>query len=143
MNLHSILTLNAYSDEQPRDNDGKWTDGPDKVGRGDVLPRNQYDEKRNSAVIDYLKKQGFTRSGVNSDPHAPITFKRDVDKGPATPQSDPKAAGHSTHSVLVYPNGEWEHTSESSHSGYGPEGLGFMKTMISIDSSRRRSRRKK
>ena len=141
MDLSTIMTINAYSDEQPRGNDGKWTDGPAQIGHGDVKPRNEYDQEANSAVLDTLKKQGFKQSGVNSDPHHPMTFRTDTDKGERG-KTGPSYAGHSTHSVIVYPNGEWEHTSEGSHSGFGADGLGFLKQAIAMDSAAQKKKKK-
>ena len=131
MKLAAIMHLQAQvikaggpgSGQRGHTTDKPWADGPDKIGHGDVLPRNHYDADKFGAVHSYLTSHGFKT-------RIPVVGSSDPSKGQAVFYSrkaqnadEPDYTGGTTHSVLVYPNGEWEHTSESSHSGFGADSL--------------------
>src|SRR6185312_2703943 len=91
--------------------------GPTRIGRSDVHPRNEYNEHANKEVRDYLQRNGFKSTGANDDPHKEVVYSKHSEH--SNPGEDDTFSGSETHSVIVYPNGEWEHSSESSHSGSG------------------------
>lgn len=123
-----------WNADQPRDKDGKFSSGggaaapateaPKAANPAGPKPKGEYDERANKEVRDLLTSQGFTPSGENvNDPTKPMIYSLKTSVG------DPNAGnatftGDSVHTVLVHPNGEWEHTSESNHTGSGVADLG-------------------
>jgi len=76
--------------------------------------RSEYDEKRNTEITDHLKSLGFKANSANQDPKKDlVTYGSKVE----TPTGSGEALGATTHTVVVYPNGAWEHYSESTHEG--------------------------
>ena len=99
--------------------------GPTRIGRGDVHPRSEYDEHTNKEVRDMLRSKGFTVSGPNSDPTKPVEYTQHTTFG-NTANEEKGFNGNTTHTVMVYPNGEWEHTQESTHGGHGAAAFGAL-----------------
>ena len=96
--------------------------GPTEAERGkldqlrNIAARNDYNERANKDIRDYLRTNGFTESGANTDPTKTIVYTRYNDVGD----------GDVNHTVVVYPSGEWEYTSESNRGGVG---LGSLSTL--------------
>lgn len=97
-----------------------------RIGRGDVLPRSVYHPVIHSAMLAELSELGFSVSGPNSQPALPIIFTMKSGNGcdeRTDIQGGDGFTGHWVHTVMLYPNGEWEHISEGSHDGIGLSGL--------------------
>lgn len=129
MNSHQILALGvaAFNQDEPRDDHGRWSEsdavpappfaGPTRIGRGGAPPRSEYDETSNKEIRDYLRENGFKATGTNTDQHKPVIYSKHIEEG--GDEAGGGFNGQSTHTLIVYPNGEWEHSSETSHGGTG------------------------
>jgi hypothetical protein len=92
-----------------------------------VGPHREYDEQAHAATVSHLKSQGFEQSDLGRAKDItkePTTytmttghygFKGDSSQKIASLEGG--AEGHTTHTVVVHPDGSWEHTSEATHCG--------------------------
>jgi hypothetical protein len=88
-----------------------------------------HNPERQAATVKQLEELGFKQS--NHGPVDPKTgnmiFTKVTDFTPETPKTtssdEADYRGHVTHTIVVHPDGSWEHSSEGQHKGFNVETL--------------------
>jgi hypothetical protein len=96
--------------------DGKFT-SPGYGGitsAGAAKDKSAYDAEKNQALVSYLQSSGFKANSANLDPSKGSVVYSKIQ---SLNEAGGGNIGHTNHTVVVHPDGSWEHYSEGTHDG--------------------------
>lgn len=109
--------MNLGTTVQLRGLEADWTKFDEERGKGATK----------EAAEAMLRKNGFTQDGRKVGPEEPSFWVKHVYQSTDRAGGESSASsGHRVHSVAVYPDGHFEHTSEGSNTGHSMDDLGSL-----------------